>query len=312
MQNPAVSFDRTSPLAGSALLIVDDHFATRECWRRVLEAAGAHVRCAATVKAACRAIEECEAQLDAVLLDYVLPDGDASRVVRAFAEVCSDPGLLLVTGLPQADAARIARRLRADCWLSKPVAASALLEGVCAAIGARRARQRFEITGSTADQASDEGSPAHQTIDRLAADMLRRAGLTTRECHVAIWNRIYGHSDATTAAQLGIATSTVRGLLARACSELGADDARDLARVLLQQAASAVTMLAQQTGTTQEAVLAPVLDAFESLPMPPPLIQRSSRRRDAAASSAEGNEPRPLDRRVGESSAPKEASRREA
>jgi FixJ family two-component response regulator len=81
------------------MLIVDDHFATRETVSRLFALRGWKVR---GVSTATEAVQELASRPDCVILDLALPDGRGERVLEAAAAAGMVGRVVVVSGISDA------------------------------------------------------------------------------------------------------------------------------------------------------------------------------------------------------------------
>ena len=108
----------------SSILIVDDEASIRFPLRSFLEDRGFAVREADTLESAERTVRE--ARPDAVILDYVLPDGNALDVLPRLKDFDPSLPVIVLTGHASVDLAVRAVKEGADHFLAKPVDLPAL------------------------------------------------------------------------------------------------------------------------------------------------------------------------------------------
>ncbi|MEO5617806.1 MAG: sigma-54 dependent transcriptional regulator, partial [Candidatus Eisenbacteria bacterium] len=101
------------------LLLVEDDGGIRFAMREYLSSAGYDVSEAESCDGALRAVRQ--SQPDLILLDLVLPDGDALSLLPRLREVAPDLGIVLLTGFGTVDLAVRAIKSGADHFLCKPV-----------------------------------------------------------------------------------------------------------------------------------------------------------------------------------------------
>jgi DNA-binding response OmpR family regulator len=101
-----------------ALVIVEDHEATRRAMSRLLASEGWQVRSAGTVA---EGLDLLTPEPDCLILDLMLPDGDGESILRRVREAGLQTRVAVTTG--EGDEARLeaVRRLRPDALLRKPV-----------------------------------------------------------------------------------------------------------------------------------------------------------------------------------------------
>jgi len=106
------------------VLVVDDESQIRFALRRFLELKGYEVQEAESCKAA---VESCNIlRPDAVLLDYMLPDGNALDLLASLREIQLQIPIIVLTGHGTTDLAESALKEGAEYFLTKPVALTTL------------------------------------------------------------------------------------------------------------------------------------------------------------------------------------------
>ena len=137
------------PQAGPAVrtervLVVDDDEALVAATTRILNNAAFEVVAVGTVAAARHALEGTE--LDAVVVDVGLPDGDGFDLLRDLRGKNSEIPVVVITGTPSIESATQAVRGRVNEYLAKPFSADELVRVVRAAVDAGRiARLRTKL-----------------------------------------------------------------------------------------------------------------------------------------------------------------------
>jgi CheY-like chemotaxis protein len=109
------------------ILVVEDDADTRESMRRLLEAAGFAVVCAANGEAAITCISQMD-QLDAILMDLAMPvmDGwDFRSHLRRDSALAGIPVIIISA---QSDLPQVAASLRATAYFRKPVELEGLMK----------------------------------------------------------------------------------------------------------------------------------------------------------------------------------------
>jgi signal transduction histidine kinase/CheY-like chemotaxis protein len=121
-------------LVGMRVLLVEDHESTRHDLSQILAAEGAVVHAAASVAEGLGVIRRLE--VDVVVLDLMLPDGDGVEVLQAVRRLPGvPPPVLVVTGDSASRASDDLRRLGAELVLPKPVEPGTLLAALRRAAG---------------------------------------------------------------------------------------------------------------------------------------------------------------------------------
>ncbi|MFD2233284.1 hybrid sensor histidine kinase/response regulator [Phaeospirillum tilakii] len=129
-----------APLAGLRLLVIDDHPASREILARQLAGWGIEVAEAAAAAAGLAAIRAAPGQgrpFDGLILDHLMPGMtglDLAAVLRADPATTTLP-ILLVSSGDLAEVQDLARALRLDRVLAKPVRRAALRDALAAMFG---------------------------------------------------------------------------------------------------------------------------------------------------------------------------------
>ncbi len=121
------------------LLVIDDEPVVRRSISRVFAANGFRVIEAETIAQALECFRH--SPPDAVLLDYMLPDGDGLDLLRSLRAIDSGTPIIILTGHGSIDLAVQAMRDGADDFATKPVELSALLMIVQRSIENSRNRQ---------------------------------------------------------------------------------------------------------------------------------------------------------------------------
>lgn len=119
--------DREVRLDGMRILLVEDEHITRAAARRLLEAEGASIAEAATVKEAIQILYD--RPLDVLLLDLMLPDGTGADVLKAIRQRRPSElkTIFVLTGDVGENRAAEMRELGADVLIPKPVKLPAIL-----------------------------------------------------------------------------------------------------------------------------------------------------------------------------------------
>ncbi len=125
------------PATAGTVVMVDDDETLLKALALLMERAGYAVHTASSGQEACALIHNLAGQLDAVVSDVSMPDGDGLDVMRCAHR--QDPSLpvLLMTGVPSVETAIEALEAGAFKFLTKPVAPADLLEAVKKAVSTR-------------------------------------------------------------------------------------------------------------------------------------------------------------------------------
>jgi DNA-binding response OmpR family regulator len=115
------------------VLVVDDESDFLVTYERLLRRQGYEVITASTRAAALAAVAAGELQL--VISDVRLPDGDGFDVVRAARAASIALPVIVVTGYPSDETRRAATAAGATTFLAKPFAADSLVAAVRASLG---------------------------------------------------------------------------------------------------------------------------------------------------------------------------------
>jgi PAS domain S-box-containing protein len=113
--------------AGTVLL-VEDEAAVRAIARRVLERAGYQVRTARHGADALRVLDECDARVDVLLSDVVMPEMGGLELAARVAERLPGVRVVLMSGYADADLGAIGQDGMVDGFVAKPFTAESLLE----------------------------------------------------------------------------------------------------------------------------------------------------------------------------------------
>ena len=112
------SKDTTPPTAAGVLLVVDDEYLIRWSLRNRLTTAGYRVREAATAAAARTEFGHGDVQL--VLLDIKLPDGNGMDLLREFRQVRPETKVIMISAHGTPETAQRAKDDGAFDFVSKP------------------------------------------------------------------------------------------------------------------------------------------------------------------------------------------------
>ncbi|HEX5759900.1 MAG TPA: sigma-54 dependent transcriptional regulator [Thermoanaerobaculia bacterium] len=127
-------------MARNNILLVDDEPAIRFGMRKFLQANGFEVQEAGTLEAALQVFQA--GPPDAVVLDYVLPDGNALDLLPRLREADAEVPVVVVTAHGSIDLAVRAIKEGAENFLTKPVELATLLVLLQRVLDGRRTRQR--------------------------------------------------------------------------------------------------------------------------------------------------------------------------
>lgn len=114
---------------GQKILVVDDDAAVRELTRSTLETAGYRVETAADGQTAVRLLLETRGEIEAVILDLMMPDMDGFEVIETIKRESIDTGILAVSG-SQALILELQNWPGVDNFLAKPYRAETLLRAL--------------------------------------------------------------------------------------------------------------------------------------------------------------------------------------
>jgi DNA-binding NtrC family response regulator len=143
-QSHATPTPRGTSLPRNKILLVDDEPAIRFALRDFLETKGYDVEQAETCQAAQEVFRA--TRPDAVILDYILSDGNAVDLLPRLKAIDSGAGLIVLTGHGSIDLAVRAVKEGADHFLTKPVELPALQVILERVIDQQRSRRK-EIAG---------------------------------------------------------------------------------------------------------------------------------------------------------------------
>ncbi len=121
------------------ILAVDDQLYFRNFLEGLLGEEGYEVRSADGQDTAMVLLER-QGPFDLVILDLVMPDGDATEFVRMMRERWPDQEVFVVTGASDAHRVPAAMKAGASHYLQKPIGREALLQAIGAALAQRQAR----------------------------------------------------------------------------------------------------------------------------------------------------------------------------
>jgi two-component system, NarL family, invasion response regulator UvrY len=156
----------------SRLLIADDHAVVRAGYRQFLEAEPGitEIGEAATGQAALDMLGQSEWQL--LLLDIHMPDRDGIAVLRVVVAEHPQVRVLIMSGLPENQYARIVLRAGASGYLSKTVDPQELLKAVRALMAGRR-YVSATLAQSMADDLQFSRDPSRPLHERLSGRELQ-------------------------------------------------------------------------------------------------------------------------------------------
>lgn len=200
------------------ILVVEDDSGVAGAIVDALRARGHGVLRVATAAGAA----ELRAEVDLVLLDLVLPDGDGFEVLRDLRRGSAIPVLVLTARGAERDVVR-GLRLGADDYLVKPVRLGELLARIDAvarrapAIGVDRdlveiGDVRIELSARRVSVGGAEVALTGREFDILAA-LARRAGVAVSREQVL--DEVWGHSTQAGSRALDVHLTSLRGKLAR-------------------------------------------------------------------------------------------------
>jgi DNA-binding NtrC family response regulator len=159
-------------MAGETILVVDDEAAIRFAIRDFLESSGYCVREAGTCQEAHELLQSGE--MDAALVDYSLPDGNALELLGRLAGSDLGVPIVVLTGHGSIELAVQAIKEGAEQFLTKPVALPALAVVLERALENRRAQQRERFQRARRSRAAvDPFVGTSPAIRRLAQDAQR-------------------------------------------------------------------------------------------------------------------------------------------
>ncbi len=133
-------------MARNNILLVEDEPGVRFGIRKFLAAKGFEVQEAESLAAALAAFQA--AQPDLVLVDYLLPDGNALELLPKLRDIDAEVPLVLMTGHGSIDLAVRAIKEGAEHFLTKPVDLATLLVVLQRVLDGHRTRQR-QAAGDT-------------------------------------------------------------------------------------------------------------------------------------------------------------------
>ena len=109
------------------LLLVEDDRATYTALKGILTLRGWDVVVATTVA---EALEAIKTDLDAVILDLILPDGEGELLLRQLRDESRPVPVAVTTGITDAQRIAEVKRLRPTVLLKKPIALTDLLKAI--------------------------------------------------------------------------------------------------------------------------------------------------------------------------------------
>jgi two-component system OmpR family response regulator len=121
------SADHTQAGEGRAkrVLVVEDDAVTSNALRQLISAAGHKVVVAGTVAAAIVALDD---NVDTVVLDLMLPDGDGAEVLQRIRAAGLKARVCVTTGVSSPGWLMRVQALGVECILQKPIDLAELLE----------------------------------------------------------------------------------------------------------------------------------------------------------------------------------------
>ena len=102
---------------GSRVLVVEDDVLLRRSITKMLKKWSLHVDEATS---AAEAVEKLKLKPSVLVVDYGLPDGTGSDVIRAASRISPRPKILVISGLAKAEEAFRLSQLGAHRYLAKP------------------------------------------------------------------------------------------------------------------------------------------------------------------------------------------------
>lgn len=158
--------------ASRRVLLVDDEEAVRRASARVLSAEGFEVVQAGDGREALGHLER--GQFDVVVSDVMMPNMSGLELLRAIRQRDLELPVILLTGMPNVDAALQAGRHGALHYLAKPVDNTRLVQAVSRAEQLRRLavakRMAMDVLGSTLPRAGDLAG-LEQSLDSALANL---------------------------------------------------------------------------------------------------------------------------------------------
>lgn len=252
-------------LVDTRVLIVDDNRSLTKTWSLLLAQFGAAVTIKGDVPSAMRAIQQQANELHVILLDYVLPGGDASEVVATATSLGCPCGILLVTGHGFEIARSAAARLHVDDVLLKPVGAPEL---VAAISYAREQGLRRRSPVAPIDPTSTDLADLSERVLQAIFGVLRRCGLGTGYRRRALEGRVRGHTDENGAETNDVCVDRLRGQVGEALRDLGAESGFEVVRVLADRVASELAVYAVARGLDPHEWMAQVEAAIADVIVP--------------------------------------------
>lgn len=166
--------EKSVTVAGASrrVLIVDDEEAVRRASARVLSAEGFEVVQAGDGREALGHLERGE--FDVVVSDVTMPNMSGLELLRVIRQRDLELPVILLTGMPNVDAALEAGRYGALHYLTKPVDNARLVQAVSRAERLRRLaitkRMAMDVLGSTLPRAGDLAG-LEQSLDSALANL---------------------------------------------------------------------------------------------------------------------------------------------
>jgi DNA-binding NtrC family response regulator len=158
-------------LADARILIVDDTDMIRESVTASLSACGAHCICASTITEAMKSLSE--KQLDAAILDMVLPDGSGMQIIEHFEKTNKRIPVVIITGFADRALALSAENAGIGAVITKPFTRSQLRFTLCKEIikhrhAAEAAKMPINKTGANTELTGQ--SPYMQSLREKIAN----------------------------------------------------------------------------------------------------------------------------------------------
>jgi DNA-binding NtrC family response regulator len=164
-------------LAAARVLVIDDEPSARFGIREFLESQSFAVEECATLDRGLAVMRE--QRLDAAVIDYRLPDGNALEALPKLRQIDPNVPIIVLTGYASIDLAVQAIKGGADQFMTKPLDLAALLGVIQGAIRDRHARGRRATDRIATDAAFDPFVGISPAIQSLQEPALTIAGATS-------------------------------------------------------------------------------------------------------------------------------------